>query len=349
MSRKKFREHNIFFALGILLYFGILSGILGLTGMAWGQIFQQPPVVIGLTGVVFALSLSLFGLFNLPVVDLKIGTENSGPRSQALFTGIMATLLATPCSGPFLGGVLGWAMVQKHYVISSVFLSVGAGMAMPYILMAIFPALATKFPKPGAWTIWVERAAGFFLAGTCIYLLSILPDNMFIPTLIFMWFTSVAAWMWGLAASSDSKSAMYFLRVAALAICVTAGFWASTPPERTAHWIEFQQDDFAARLGNEPMLVEFTADWCPSCKVLEQTTLTPANLSRWKNKYGLVFIKVDMTSADETADKFLRALGSRSIPLAAIFNTGKSSKLPTVIRDLYTTGQMDDALEQTLK
>ncbi|CCO24898.1 protein-disulfide reductase DsbD family protein [Maridesulfovibrio hydrothermalis] len=348
-QKRSFREHNIFFALGILLYFGLLSGILGFTGMAWGQIFQKPPIVIGLTGIVFALSLSLFGLFNLPVVDLKIDSHTTGPRRQALFTGILATLLATPCSGPFLGGVLGWAMVQQHYVISSVFLSVGAGMALPYLIMAVFPALATKFPKPGAWTVWIERAAGFFLAGTCIYLLSILPENMFIPTLIFMWFTSVAAWMWGLAAGSDSKGGMYLLRIAALCLCLAAGFWASTPPVRTAHWINFQQEDFTARLGKEPMLVEFTADWCPSCKVLEQTTLTPTNLNRWQEKYGLVYIKVDLTSPDKSADAFLRALGSSSIPLAAIFNTGEDSKSPTVIRDLYTTGQMDDALEQTLK
>ncbi len=348
-QKRGFREHNIFFALGILLYFGVLSCILGMTGMAWGQIFQKPPVVIGLTGIVFALSLSLFGLFNLPIVDLKLGSENSGPRRQALFTGVLATLLATPCSGPFLGGVLGWAMVQQHYVISSVFLSVGAGMALPYILMAIFPALATKFPKPGAWTIWIERAAGFFLAGTCIYLFSILPEDMYIPTMIFLWFTAVGAWMWGLSAGADKKSIMYLLRIGALTICIGAGFWAATPQERTAHWIGFEQQDFTARLGHEAMLVEFTADWCPSCKVLEQTVLTPANLNRWQEQYNLTFIKVDLTAPDKVADKFLRALGSRSIPLAAIFKPGEDSSSPTVIRDLYTTGQMNEALSQTLK
>ncbi|WP_031479219.1 protein-disulfide reductase DsbD family protein [Maridesulfovibrio frigidus] len=346
--KKSFREHNLYFALGILLYFGVLSGILGFTGLAWGQIFQKPSVVIILTGVVFALSLSLFGLFNLPIVDLKISTKNTGPRRQALFTGILATLLATPCSGPFLGGVLGWAMIQPPYVIGSVFISVGAGMALPYIAMAIFPGLVKKFPKPGAWTVWVERSAGFFLAGTCIYLISILPENMLIATLIFMWFTSVGAWMWGLSAGSDTKSGMILLRIIALAICITAGFWASTPPVRTANWINFKQEDFATRIGKEAILVEFTADWCPSCKILEQTVLTAGNLNRWQEKYDLRLIKVDLTSPDKTADEFLRALGSRSIPLAAIFSKGENSHSPTVIRDLYTTGQLEEALQQTL-
>lgn len=348
-QKRSFREHNVFFALGILLYFGILSAILGATGMAWGQIFQKPPVIIALTGIVFALSLSLFGLFNLPVVDLKIETEDGSPRKQALFTGILATLLATPCSGPFLGGVLGWAMVQKHYVIGSVFLSVGAGMAMPYILMAVFPALGTRFPRPGAWTIWIEKIAGFFLAGTCIYLLSILPENMFIPAMIFMWFTAVGAWMWGLAGSADGKGIMYLLRATALVLCLGIGYWAAIPPVHSAHWINFDRQDFSERFGEEPMLVEFTADWCPSCKVLEQTVLTPSNLNRWQEKYGLTFIKVDITSPNKTADDFLRSLGSRSIPLAAIFKPGDGAGTPTVIRDLYTTGQMNDALEQTFR
>ncbi len=346
--KRRFREHNLFFAIGIILYFGVLSGILGLTGLAWGQIFQKPPIVIILTGIVFALSLSLFGIFNLPIVDLKISTVSSGPRRQALFTGVLATLLATPCSGPFLGGVLGWAMIQPPYVIGSVFISVGAGMAIPYIAMAIFPGLVKKFPKPGAWTIWVERAAGFFLAATCIYLISILPENMLIPTLIFLWFTGVAAWMWGLSSGCNTKSSMIILRTAALAICIAAGFWAKTPPVQTAHWISFKQEDFTSRIGKEAMLVEFTADWCPSCKVLEQTVLTSNNLNRWQEKYNLSYIKVDLTAPDKTADAFLRAMDSRSIPLAAIFKKGTNSTAPTVIRDLYTTGQMDAALKETL-
>ncbi|SDL10091.1 thiol:disulfide interchange protein DsbD [Maridesulfovibrio ferrireducens] len=346
--KKSFREHNLYFALGIMLYFGALSGILGFTGLAWGQIFQKPSVVIVLTGIVFALSLSLFGLYNLPIVDLKINTENSGPRRQALFTGILATLLATPCSGPFLGGVLGWAMIQPHYVIGSVFMSVGAGMALPYIAMAMFPGLVKKFPKPGAWTVWVERAAGFFLAATCIYLISILPEDMLIPTLIFLWFTGVAAWMWGLSSGCDTKTSMIALRAAALTICIAAGFWAETPSVPTAHWISFKQDDFASRIGKESMFVEFTADWCPSCKILEQTVLTSGNLNRWQEKYNLRYIKVDLTAPDKTADDFLRAMGSRSIPLAAIFRKGDNSTSPTVIRDLYTTGQMEEALSQTL-
>ncbi|WP_027179850.1 protein-disulfide reductase DsbD family protein [Maridesulfovibrio bastinii] len=344
-SKKIFRTHNLFFSLGILIYFGCLSLILGATGMAWGQIFQKPSVVIALTGIVFALSLSLFGIFNLPVVDLKFGANNTGARRQAFFTGFLATLLATPCSGPFLGGVLGWAMIQPPLVISSVFFSVGLGMALPYIFMAAFPALVKKFPRPGAWTGWVEKAAGFFLAGTCIYLISILPGNMVLPCLIFLWLAGVGAWIWGLSSKTDSHPGRNVLRVIALCIFIGGAYWAATPPVNSANWIPFEKKDFTERLGNEKMLVEFTADWCPSCKVLEKTVLTPSNLNKWKEEYGITFIKVDLTSPDKEADDFLRAMGSRSIPLAAVFNTGDQKKSPLVLRDLYTTGQLAEALE----
>lgn len=344
-SRKTFRVHNLFFSLGILIYFGLLSLILSFTGLAWGQIFQKPAVVIALTGIVFALSLSLFGLFNLPVVDLKFDTKSTGARRQAFFTGFLATLLATPCSGPFLGGVLGWAMIQPPFVLGSIFFSVGLGMALPYFLMAAFPGLVRMFPRPGAWMAWVEKAAGFFLAGTCIYLISILPGNMVLPCLVFLWLAGVGAWIWGISANSESLPGKSLLRFVAIAVFVGGAFWASTPPAPSANWIQFEKQDFSDRLGNEKMLVEFTADWCPSCKVLEKTVLIPSNLSKWKKEYNLTYIKVDLTSPDKEADEFLRAMGSRSIPLAAIFTTGKDKNSPLVLRDLYTTGQLAEALE----
>lgn len=344
-QRKTFRTHNLFFSIGILIYFGILSLILGFTGLAWGQIFQKPAVVVVLAGIVFALSLSLFGLYNLPVVDLKVGNKAVGAKRQALFTGFLATLLATPCSGPFLGGVLGWAMVQPPFVIASIFFSVGFGMAMPYILMAIFPGLVKKFPRPGAWTGWVEKAAGFFLIGTCIYLISILPENMILPCLVFFWFAGVGAWMWGMSAQNESKQGKVLLRLIALTIFISGALWAATPSAPPANWISFNKHDFSQRFGNEKMLVEFTADWCPSCKVLEKTVLTPSNLTKWKKKYKLTFIKVDLTSPDKEADDFLRALDSRSIPLAAVFDLGKKKNSPLVLRDLYTTGQLEEALK----
>jgi thiol:disulfide interchange protein DsbD len=340
-----FKEHNLFFALGVLVYFLLISIVLGYTGLAWGQIFQTPGLVLGLLVLVFALSLSLFGLYTLPMIDLKrSGNTGQSPRGQAFFTGFLATLLATPCSGPFLGGVLSWALLQPPYVVSSVFMSIGLGMAAPYILMTYFPGLVRFFPKPGAWTLAMEKAVAFFLLGTCIYLANILPRDLTVPALMVLWLTGLAGWAFGASASFGSRLNMLALRAGAVAV-LAAGFWlALTPAAPRADWEPFEPVRFQAMLGKKRLLVDFTAEWCPTCKVLEQTVLTRENLTRLKDRHGLTLVRVDLTESDPAALALLKSLGSRSIPLAAIFEPGERSREPLVIRDLFTAGQLEEAL-----
>ncbi len=340
-----FREHNLFFALGVLVYFLLLSVVLGYTGLAWGQMFQTPGLVLGLVVLVFALSLSLFGLYTLPMVDLKRARDtHQSPRSQAFFTGFLATLLATPCSGPFLGGVLSWALVQPPYIISSVFMSIGLGMASPYILMTYVPGMVRYFPKPGAWTLYMEKAVAFFLMGTCIYLLNILPRDLVVPALIVLWLTGLTAWAWGTSAGFGSRLNMLATRAAAGAVLAFGLYLALLPAPPRADWEAFEPARFEAMLGKKRMLVDFTAEWCPTCKLLEQTVLTRDNLARWKARYDLTFVRADLTENDPAALALLKILGSRSIPVAAIFEPGERAKEPLVIRDLFTTGQLEEAL-----
>lgn len=342
------REHNLYFSAGVLLYFLALGTALAALGLAWGQLFQSPAVVLGLTVVVFALALSLFGLYSLPVVDLKAGRSGS-PRAQALFTGVLATLLATPCSGPFLGGVLGWVLLQRPEVILAVFLSIGLGMASPFLLMAARPGLARLLPRPGAWMRHLERAVGFFLLGTCVYLLSILPGGMLVPALALLWAVGLAAWMWGgWTDLSDSRLRRVLVRAGALAVVLAAVFLLFSPARRTAAWEPYDEAAFRAALGSQPVLLDFTADWCPNCKLLEHTALAPDNLARWQRRWGLRLMQVDMTRETPGHLELLRALGSQSIPVVAVFPAGADSLRPLVLRDLFTSGQMDDALARVL-
>jgi len=345
---RAFREHNLYFSAGVLLYFLLLGGILAALGLAWGQLFQSPTIVLGLTLVVFALALSLFGLYSLPVVDLKAGRSGS-PRAQALFTGVLATLLATPCSGPFLGGVLGWVLLQRPEVILAVFLSIGLGMASPFLAMAARPGLARLLPRPGAWMRHLERAVGFFLLGTCVYLLSTLPGALLVPALALLWAVGLAAWMWGgWTGLSDPPLRRAVVRTAALAVVVAAWVLLLAPPGPQTDWEPYDETTFRAMLGSEPVLLDFTADWCPNCKLLEHTTLAPANLARWQKRWGLRLVQVDMTRENPAQLELLRALGSQSIPVVAIFPAGRDGLRPLVLRDLFTAGQMDAALAQAL-
>ncbi|MDR3073480.1 MAG: hypothetical protein LBV01_01985, partial [Deltaproteobacteria bacterium] len=147
---RRFRRHQLFFALGILAWFSVLSGLFHGLNLAWGQIFQSPAVVFILAVFLLLLALNLFGAFSLPVIDLTPGNPGN-PDVQAFVGGFSATLLATPCGGPLLGGVLSWALMQPLGILALVVESVGLGMALPYLALAAFPGVASRFPRPGGW------------------------------------------------------------------------------------------------------------------------------------------------------------------------------------------------------
>ncbi|WP_237559993.1 protein-disulfide reductase DsbD family protein [Desulfohalovibrio reitneri] len=344
-----FRRYNLFFALGILSYFLLLSVILASLDLAWGQIFQEPRTVLALTVLVFALGLSLFDVFHLPVIDLKTpGGKPSSPM-QAFFTGALATLLATPCSGPFLGGVLAWALLQPAMVVAAVFAALGFGMASPYLFMAAKPGLLGIFNISGTWTMWVERLAGFFLLATCLYLLSILPQTLLLPALVALLVTAFAAWMWGSWAGPQSgRKKRLAVRGAALALVLGAFFWAVQPQAKITGWEEFDKEELAAEMGSTPLLVEFTADWCPTCKFIELTVLTPDNLAEWREEFGLRTIKVDLTRDNAPGWDLLDRLGAKSIPVTAVFPVGEGADSPLVLRDLFTAGDLEAALRREL-
>jgi thiol:disulfide interchange protein DsbD len=344
----RFREHNLYFALGALLYFLCLGAILGATGLAWGQLFQRAEVVLVLAALIFALALSLFGVFTLPVVDLKFGGRTAHPKSQALFTGLLATLLATPCSGPFLGGVLGWTLLQPAWVISAVFLCVGLGMALPYLVMALFPGMARLFPKPGPWTGHLEKIVGLLLMGTSVYLLGILPGSRLLPALVLFWLTACAAWLWGLAGPGLDSLRKVLLKLCAVALAAAGLFFALRPADSTPPLDDYAEAALRQTLGRETVVVDFTADWCPSCKALEQTTLAPARLAEFKKRYGLRLMRADLTGRNPDAESLLQALGSQSIPLLAIFPKDAPER-PLVLRDLFTPSQLEEALETTAR
>lgn len=346
--RKAFREHNFFFAAGIIVYFLALSLVLSVLGLAWGELFQNPALIMILMAVVFALSLSLFDVYTLPLINLRsVKSDAHNPRASAFMTGMLATMLATPCSGPFLGGVLAWALLQPSVVVAVVFMAIGLGMALPYLLMSARPGLVRFFPKPGAWTVHLERIVGFFLLATCIYLINILPQEYLLSALVLLWVTGISFWAWG-AWTNLNQSALkrWAIRGAALTLVAVATVWAVQQPERSVHWQEFSSDEFRNLLGKKRILVDFTADWCVSCKFLEQTTLTSGNLAEWQRRYSLIYVRVDLTEQNPDGMALLRSLGSQSIPTVAVFPQGAKAHEPLVLRDLFGSGTMDKALKR---
>jgi thiol:disulfide interchange protein DsbD len=349
-QRQAFRSHNLFFALGMMLYFLILAGIIAVTGMAWGQIFQEPAAIITLTAIVFALSLSLFGVYDLPLIDLKGKARGAAhhPRLESFTTGILATILATPCSGPFLGGVLAWALIQPPDIIALVLSCIGLGMASPYLAMSIFPGLYRFLPRPGAWTLHLERILGFLLAATCVYLFGLLPTTQYLSVLILLWTIALAAWIWGKWTDlNQTTMRRWLVRGAAIGLVVLAAAFLFRPEGHPDPWKNFDMGEFSALRGQENLILDFTADWCPNCKFLEKTVLTPEKSAAFAAKHNAMLMRVDLTRHDPQLMALLESLGSKSIPILAIFPKDNPDS-PLVLRDMFTSGQLNEALEQEL-
>ena len=228
-----------------------------------------------------------------------------------------------------------------------VFWAVGLGMALPYILFSIWPQLARILPRPGNWMKVFERILGFCLLGTALYLLSILPVEKHMQVLCVLLVLSLVAWLWGQFCGPASPRLRCRI-IGALTVLILAGsfIWVLRPAAPLVHWREFSPGQFQAELGHKAMLLEFTADSCPNCKVLEATVLTDERMRKLRARYGMELIRVDLTGVNAYGIRLLEALGSKSIPLTALFPAGEQASSPLVLRDVYTAGTLEDALEK---
>lgn len=345
-GRRRFRLYGFCFTLGVFVWFGMLFGVIGLAGMMWGQFFQSRELILGLAMLLFVMALAMFGLVRIPLVNVQVSNK-AGLPYQAFFGGLLATLLATPCSGPLLGGVLGWAVNQSLPYLGLTLCAVALGMSSPFILMTISPGLARFLPRPGPWTVTLERVMGFVLLATVIYLLSMLAQAKIFIVLSALLALAFSAWLWSRPVA-PGKSRFTLGRVLALVLIVPALFFPFSQRVMDTSWKTFSAASFQADVGKKSMLMDFTADWCINCRAMEMTTLTEQRLQRWGREYNLTFVKVDLTADNPDGSALLRAMGSASIPLLAIIPADDPQN-PTVLRDLVTPAQLDKALKQAFK
>lgn len=344
--RRAFQRHQVFFSLGIMAWFVALAALLASLELVWGQIFQSMGLILGLSMLLLLLACNLFGVFSLPILDIR-GGPSKNPDFSAFMNGVTATLLATPCSGPLLGGVLSWALLQPLPSLVMALLSVGIGMSSPYILLAARPDLSRYMPRPGPWMRVLEQLLGFLLLAAAAYLVTLLPVERLPKVLGALVLTGFAAWLWGQAGGVRAGKVQRILsRCLAAALIIIACTWPLSTPSVHFAWENFDEKTFQASLGEKPLLVEFTADWCPTCKVMEATTLTPSRMAGWQKQHGFTAIRVDLTQDNPAGQALLRHLGSSSIPLLAFFPAGPGADAPLVLRDVATPGQMKKALEQ---
>jgi thiol:disulfide interchange protein len=260
---------------------------------------------------------------------------------------MFTTILATPCSGPFLGPVFGFTISQSPWVIYAIFFAVGLGMALPYLLIGAVPSLVSWIPKPGAWMDTLKNLLGFVLLGTVVYLFSTINHGYFIATLSLLFGIWFACWMIGrtpITASAAQRRNAWLEGVAVAAIVGMLSFHFLTPSTSLLPWQPYSPQALAAgRAEGKTVMVDFTAQWCPTCKANSKFAINRPEVKEWVEENDVVTLLADWTDRSVMIKNALRELNSQSIPLLAIY-PADASKQPIVLPDLLTKKQVLAAL-----
>ena len=277
---------------------------------------------------------------------------------DAFFKGMLATLLATPCSGPFLGSTLTWTLSQPPSVIFLVFAFMGLGMAMPYVVLTANPGLLKFLPRPGAWMETFKQAMGFVLLATVIYLMMILNQKYLLYTAAFLVFVALGCWWWGRFATFDQTRLKRYAHLAtAFAIAALGARLAFVdfkglhdPPAGGDHiaWVDFDHRLLERSLAEgTSVFVDFTADWCPNCKWNENVVFESDEIRGLIREKGVLAMKADITYDTPYTEMIVRLrdqLGARSIPFLAVF-PGDDPLRPHTRLDVVTVSQMKEIFE----
>jgi thiol:disulfide interchange protein DsbD len=354
-SRREIFTGSLLYTAGILLSLtamAVVVAALKLSGelVGWGFQFQNPLFVVILTALVFALALSLFDLyvFQAPVMGGSIQKAESKGYLGAFFNGIIAVVLAMPCTAPLLGTALGFAFTQPPMVILGMFAVIGLGFASPFLLLGLRPGLVHRLPKPGPWMNTFKELMGFVLLATVIYLLSILGSLLdsasLIRVLIFLLLLAVLLWGYGkLVRTAFGHKRKWIILGLFVILTVSAAGWLVRPerlelPSQEQQipegWQEFDPAALAEyRRNGEPVFVIFSADWCSVCSLNEKTVLRTDEARRLFASRGIHVLYGDYTAEDPLIEKWIRSYGRAGVPVYAYYppDGGEPRLLPEVL------------------
>jgi len=313
--------------------------------VGWGVQFQNPYFLVFLVAVLTLFACNLWGLFEFP---LPPGVAALGERANLgnVAAGAFATLLAVPCSAPFLGTALGFALGAGPPEIVAIFLALGLGMAAPYLLVALVPRLAALLPRPGRWMIHLRRFLGLLLAGSAAWLLYVLAGEIGLSAafglgILMVVVAATLAWL------RDRGPRWATLGIALLAALLIPAM--AHPPEEAAAsngiWRDFDPGAIAAlvRDGNV-VFVDVTADWCLTCKVNERLVLDATSVRRALERPKVIAMRADWTRSDPAITAYLYRFKRYGIPFNAVYGPGAPAGLP--LPELLTTGMVTRALAE---
>lgn len=367
-SPKKLRADGIAYTLGILLSFAAVGGILmalraGGDQIGWGFQMQSPVFVFAMALLIFAIGLNFLGAFELSAGKLAgLGqklTEKQGP-SGAFFTGVLATVVATPCTAPFMAGALAFGLSASPAVGFLVFLGLGLGLALPYLILSFIPALGKFLPKPGAWMNTFKQFLAFPLFATVIWLLWILNiqsgPNGLLVALSALLVLALAVWLGRvLSGKMLGKAFVVVLLASAISPLVFAEKALPTVERSMAtSWerielIEYNAEDLARlRAEGTPVLIHFWAAWCPICILHEEFVFKTDEFGDFVADEGIVFMFVDNTTTSEEIWTLIQSYGREGQPIDVFYPPGEEVVvLPELFNKSYLLDRLAKELEQS--
>ncbi len=360
------RVHGIVFAVGVVLSFVLLAGALlalraGGTQLGWGFQLQTPWVVAGLTALFFLIGLNLLGVFE---VTFGATLANAAPAqrlrpdriSGSFGTGVLAVVVAAPCTAPFMGAALGYAITQPAASALAVFAALGAGMALPYLMLTLFPALLKWLPRPGEWMQRFKQFMAFPMFATCVWLLWVLAQqvnvNAVALTLGALVLSALAAWALGIAqrgaphwrwlALGAAGVALYTVIAATGSDAMRAN--ASTAAETANGWQPWSAAEQQTQIATgRPVFVDFTAAWCVTCQANKQLVLNSRSIVDAMASKGVIKLRADWTNRDDAITRELARFGRNGVPLYVMYD---QRGRPQVLPELLTEGAVMDALRR---
>ena len=369
-ERRTLRAHGLVYAAGILVSFwALVAVLLGLRAagatLGWGFQFQSPVFLALMAGLLFLLGLSLAGQFEIGLTLTGAGGSLAAKQGYtgSFFTGVLAVVVATPCTAPFMGAAIGYALAQSPAVTFAVFTALALGLAAPYVVLTLQPAWTRLLPRPGAWMEVLRQAISVPIFATVIWLAWVLAQaygaGILAALLASFLLLAIAGWFlgrWPAKRWATLVAALILLGVVALAVfgqrLVGEAEGKTAPSGRTdldsvaaSGWEPWSAEAVSRyQAEGRPVFVDFTASWCLSCQVNERVALGRPEVRKAFGDANVALLRADWTRHDEAITQALAALGRSGVPAYALYAPGQSE--PQLLPEVLTPGIVTDAVRK---
>ena len=366
LSSAQKRAQGLAYTAGVLASFSLLALALIViknlgAQVGWGFQFQSPYFVLGVAYLIFVVGLSLSGVFALGgPANLGSSLASRSGYSGSFFTGVLATIVATPCTAPFMGAALGFALTQPSLVLWLVFLALGLGLALPYMLISAWPALHRILPKPGLWMERLKQALAFPMYGAAVWLVWVLAQQAGVNAVPLalggMLMLALIAWIFDSTRNTSGGTRMAANGVLLAAALATVGLsfqavrmLAATPAQLAQTgagqgWEAYSPPRLAElREQGKPVFMNLTAAWCITCLVNEKVALSQPEFKQLLQKEGITYMKGDWTNQDAQISALLKQYGRSGVPLYLFYPSGTGSEA-AVLPQILTPDIVSSAL-----